>query len=105
MSSLSRAAMFSFVAHLAATLVRNSTEQLIMIEPSANKAFPDVSKEERNAIELARHIVELREAGMHGDAQRLRSELDAICRRDPVDAMFSHRIRRHTLIEDNPCSG
>jgi len=88
-----------------AKLIRNAMERLIMSKPETNQALPDLSQEERDAIEIARHIRELRETGMHEEAQRLQIELDEFCRRDPADALFSHRIRRHTLIEDNPCSG
>jgi hypothetical protein len=90
---------------MAGKLVRNSMERLIMSKPATNQALPDVSQQEREAIEIIRHIRELRETGMHEEAQRLQIELDEFCRRDSPDALFSHRIRRHTLIEDNPCSG
>jgi hypothetical protein len=83
---------------MAGRIVRNLMERLIMSKTEADQALPDVSQEEREAIEIIRHIRELRETGMHEEAQRLQIELDAFCRRDPPDALFSHRIRRHTLI-------
>jgi hypothetical protein len=90
---------------MAGTLVRNSMERLIMSKPPTNQALSDVSQEEREVIEIIRNIHELRETGMHEEAQRLQIELDKFCRRDPPDALFSQRIRHHTLIDDNPSSG
>jgi hypothetical protein len=90
---------------MAGGLVRNSMERLIMSERATNQALPDASQEEREVIETIRHMRTLRETGMHEEAQRLQIELDELCRRDPSETLFSHRIRHHTLIEDNPCSG
>ena len=75
-----------------------------MEEPTTSQACPDVSQAERVAIEIIKHIRELRGAGRREEAQRLQIELDEYCRREPPDALFAHRIRRHTLIDDNPCS-
>jgi hypothetical protein len=61
----------------------------------------DAIREERRSF--IRVVRELRQAGLRKAERRI--ELDKLTRRDAADALYSQRIRRHTLLDDNPCSG
>ena len=86
-------------------LIKSSMGRLVMEKVETNRACPNVSHEEQEAIEIITRIREVRGKGTHEEAQRMRIELDEYCRRDSSDVLFADSIRRHTLIEDNPCSG
>lgn len=52
---------------------------------------------------LIRRIVKLLKVGAPTET-RVKIELDVL-RSDPIEAPFNEHSRRHTLIDDNPCSG
>ena len=65
---------------------------------------PDLGLVERRDHYLARRMRRLRKMGLREELKRAQIEFE-IGRRHPSDAFFIHRIRRHSLIEDNPCAG
>jgi hypothetical protein len=56
-------------------------------------------------LNFIRRMLELRAAQEADECPRVTIAFDDVCRHDPADVMHADHIRRHSLIDDNPCSG
>lgn len=77
----------------------------VLLKPPGVHADSNVHYQRWRRRSFIRRLLELHAAEGLAERQRIKIAFAESCRRDSTEVLHADHIRRHTLIDDNPCSG
>ena len=96
---------FPLEGHLRGKPVPRIKVKPIMKKPTITSKRQESACEEQIDMNLIKQVIKLAAPHEPDECHRVEIAFDKWCRHDAAEVLHADRIRRHTLIDDNPTSG